>query len=83
MENNMKKFPAIDLGACSQCLGCLEIAPDVFIFDRETGMVRVRDLADYPVELVDEAIKNCPKDCIQWDFFVLPAGCGESCFGRI
>jgi ferredoxin len=24
-------------------------------------------MATYPVDLVDEAIKNCPEDCIFWE----------------
>jgi ferredoxin len=74
----MKKFPVIDIGACSKCLGCLEIAPDIFVFDRATNMVRVRELTEYSEQLVDEAAKNCPKDCIQWDFFTPSSGCGKA-----
>lgn len=30
-------------------------------------MMEVIDLHDYPKDLVDEAIKNCPEDCIIWE----------------
>ncbi|MBB1078007.1 ferredoxin [Rhodoferax sp. 4810] len=63
----MKKYPSIDLSLCSSCLGCIEIAPKVFRYNRETGLMEVIELAEYPVDLVDEAIKNCPKDCISWE----------------
>jgi len=29
--------------------------------------MEVIDLDVYPVALVDEAIKNCPEDCISWE----------------
>ena len=62
-----QKFPVIDLGRCSECRGCLEVAPDIFFYNSETGMVDVVGLEEYPEELVAEAIKNCPKDCISWE----------------
>jgi ferredoxin len=63
----MKRYPSIDLGRCSDCRGCIEIAPQVFRFNPATGLMEVVDLDDYPVALVDEAIKNCPEDCIFWE----------------
>jgi ferredoxin len=29
--------------------------------------MEVIELAEYPRALVDEAIKNCPEDCIVWE----------------
>lgn len=63
----MKLYPAIDLGMCSYCRGCVEIAPQVFFYNEETGLMEVVALSEYPVDLVDEAIKNCPEDCISWE----------------
>ena len=60
-------FPVIDLSRCSDCRGCIEIAPRVFHYNSAMGVMEVIDFQIYPVELVDEAIKNCPKDCIYWD----------------
>lgn len=65
----MKYYPYVDIGRCSQCFGCLEIAPEVFTYDEVTGMIVVADMQCYPESLVNEAIKNCPKDCIKWDIF--------------
>jgi len=67
----MKYYPSIDLGRCSRCFGCLETAPEVFSYDPVTGMIVIADLHDYAVQLVDEAIKNCPRDCIKWEVFQL------------
>ena len=57
----------IDIGRCSECLGCVEIAPEVFRFNENTGCMEVVDMADYPADEVYEAMKNCPKDCIRWE----------------
>jgi ferredoxin len=33
----------------------------------DAGFVEVADLSDYPEDEVNEAIKNCPADCICWE----------------
>lgn len=63
----MKRFPVIDLSACSDCRGCIEIAPEVFRYNSAMGIMEVIEAPLYPEELIDEAIKNCPKDCICWE----------------
>ena len=63
----MNRFPSIDLGLCSYCKGCIEIAPQIFRYNSATGFVEVIEHAEYPVDLVDEAIKYCPEDCITWE----------------
>ena len=59
--------PTIDLGACSRCGGCIEVAPDIFRFNETFGYLEVCNLDSYDRERVDEAIKNCPEDCIEWE----------------
>jgi len=68
----MKKFPYIDLGRCTECEGCIEIAPAVFYYNACTGMMEVIEQDEYPEDLVNEAIKNCPEDCISWEFDDFP-----------
>jgi len=63
----MIKNPSIDLGLCSECRGCIEIAPQVFRYNPATGLMEIIELDEYPVDLVEEAIKNCPEDCIKWE----------------
>lgn len=63
----LKRYPTIDLSSCSDCRGCIEIAPTVFRNNSATGIMEVIESNTYPDDLVDEAIKNCPKDCISWD----------------
>lgn len=63
----MKKVPVIDIGKCTDCDSCLELCPEVFIRNSETGYIEVKDLTEYPVELVDQVIGICPADCVSWD----------------
>ena len=63
-----KRIPVIDLGRCTECGGCIEIAPAVFRYNTDTGMMEVMDLSQYPEDLVDEAIKYCPENCISWEY---------------
>lgn len=61
----MKK-PTVDIGLCTLCLGCVEVAPEIFRLS-DAGYIEVVDLDTYPPEAVDEAIKYCPEDCIWWE----------------
>ena len=63
----MKKIPVIDISRCTDCESCLEICPDVFQRNLETGLIEVADLTGYPEEDVDQAINICPEDCISWE----------------
>jgi len=63
----MRRMLIIDIGRCSECMGCVEIAPEIFRYNEATGRMEVADLTEYSVESVREAIKNCPKDCIYWE----------------
>ena len=64
-ETNMK-IPVVDIGSCSVCGGCIEVSPEVFRLNA-AGYIEVIMLDEYPAETVDEAIKYCPEDCIQWE----------------
>lgn len=61
------KRPAVDTGACTLCMGCVELCPEVFRLNESAGYIEVVDLEVYPQGLVDEAIKYCPQDCIEWE----------------
>ncbi|MBA3013596.1 MAG: ferredoxin [Proteobacteria bacterium] len=61
------KIPVIDIGLCTQCEGCLAVCPEAFRMNQATFLIEVVDLAEYPDECVDEAIKICPADCIVWE----------------
>ena len=57
--------PDIDIGACTLCMGCVEICPEVFRYI-DAGYIEIIDLQVYPEKEVDEAIMFCPEDCISW-----------------
>ena len=63
----MTKGPVIDGSQCTDCESCLEICPEVFKRNRETGSIEVIDLDEYPEEKIREAISICPADCILWE----------------
>ncbi|MDJ0831750.1 MAG: ferredoxin [Desulfobacterales bacterium] len=60
------KVPVVELSDCILCEVCTEICPEVFQMNA-AGYVEVIDLDAYPEAEVDEAIKNCPVDCIFWE----------------
>ena len=59
------KTPVVELGDCILCGICIEVAPSVFKLS-SAGYIEVSELLSYPEMEVDEAIKNCPADCISW-----------------
>lgn len=59
------KRPVVELSDCIRCEVCEEACPAVFRMN-DAGFVEVADLSIYPEEEVNEAIKNCPADCIFW-----------------
>ncbi len=61
------KIPVVELSECIKCEICIEACPSVFRMN-DAGYVEVVDLARYPEQEVNEAIKNCPANCISWNF---------------
>ena len=60
------KIPVVDLSECILCGICTEVSPSVFKMN-DAGFIEVRQMDNYPGDEVDEAIKNCPANCISWD----------------
>ncbi len=60
------KHPVVELSACVRCNVCVETCPAVFEMT-DSGFIIVKELDVYPEEDVNEAIKNCPEDCIFWE----------------
>lgn len=63
----MPEIPVIELGECTDCGSCLEVCPEVFERNSETGYIIVKELSTYPQDCVQEAISVCPEDCIAWE----------------
>jgi|MGYP000194562910 ferredoxin len=53
----------IDLESCIRCDICVELAPHAFQIN-DMAYVEVLSSADDSSPDVQEAIRNCPKDCI-------------------
>jgi len=60
------QVPVVKLSDCILCDVCVEICPAVFRHN-DADYIEVLELSVYPVSEVDEAIKNCPTDCICWE----------------
>jgi ferredoxin len=60
----MKK-PVVDLSECIRCGVCEDVCPEVFCMT-DAGYIAVATIECYPVALVDEVIRCCPADCIDW-----------------
>ena len=48
-------------------MGCVEVAPHIFRYNKVIGYMEVLELDEYSQEDVEEAMKNCPEDCISWE----------------
>ena len=64
-KNLLMKIPVVELSDCIVCGVCVEVCPDVFRLN-DARYIEVIDRGNYPDE-VDEAIKNCPADCVYWE----------------
>ena len=62
----MKK-PLIELSDCILCGVCAEVSLEVFRLS-DAGYIEIIELATYPEDEVNEAIKYCPTDCISWTY---------------
>ena len=60
------KIPVIELGECVDCDACIEVCPALFRRN-DAGYIEVIELPEYLEEELEEAIKNCPADCISWE----------------
>jgi ferredoxin len=61
------KRAVVDIGACTLCMGCVAVCPEVFRLNENTGYIEVIDLETYPEACVAEAVKYCPEDAIAWE----------------
>jgi ferredoxin len=62
----MMKKPIVDLSDCILCGVCEDVCPDVFRMN-SAGYIEVTEMADYSRYDVEDAIKNCPAQCISWE----------------
>ncbi|MCP4116394.1 MAG: ferredoxin [Desulfobacteraceae bacterium] len=60
------KRPEIDLSGCVLCDICTDLCPYIFR-KNHAGYIEVLETDDYPEEDINEIIKSCRGDCIEWD----------------
>lgn len=59
------KHPVVELSDCIQCEVCVDVCPAVFRMS-DSGYIEVIELPSYPENAINDAIRNCPADCIAW-----------------
>jgi len=59
------RVPIVELSDCILCDVCVEVCPTVFRHNA-ADYIEVVELDQYPQTEVDEAIKDCPANCIGW-----------------
>ena len=62
----MARKPYVDQDTCISCELCTSIAPEVFRMN-ENNLAEVYDPEGASEEMIQEAIDNCPVNCISWE----------------
>ncbi|MGM0452423.1 MAG: ferredoxin [Thermodesulfobacteriota bacterium] len=57
----------IDTDECTGCESCVELCPEVFGFDEDNEVAYVILPEGGPEDQIQEAIDNCPVECIYWE----------------
>ena len=63
----MGKRVSIEEDECIGCESCVELCPEVFEFDEESGKARVIKPEGGLEDLIEEAIETCPVEYIYWE----------------
>ena len=62
----IKKAPFLDRWECTDCESCIDLCPQIFKKNAQTGCIEVAELGEYPEEAIQEVIALCPGRCIRW-----------------
>lgn len=62
----MSKKPYVDTSICISCEMCVNMVPNVFRM-AEDGLAEVYDPAGASEGEIQDAIDNCPVNCIHWE----------------
>ncbi len=60
------RIPVIDEEACIACGNCEAVCPEVFRLNEPLGHSEVINPKGAPEEKIQEAIDQCPAQCIRW-----------------
>lgn len=63
----MSREVVIDWDECIGCGNCESICPEVFRVDEEGGKAEVILAEGGPEERIEDAMVNCPVECIHWE----------------
>ena len=58
--------PAIDVDECIACGNCEQVCPEVFRLNESLGHSEVINPHGAPEEKIQEAMDQCPVQCIHW-----------------
>ena len=61
-----KRIPVIDKEACIACGNCEAVCPEVFRLNENLGYSEVIDPVGASEERIQDAIDQCPAQCISW-----------------
>ncbi len=61
-----KRFPYIVKEECIACGNCEAVCPQVFKLNEALGHSTVIDPDGAPEDLIQDAIDQCPAQCIHW-----------------
>ena len=59
-------IPVIDTEACIACGNCEAVCPEVFRLNESLGHSEVIDPGGAPEERIQDAMGQCPAQCISW-----------------
>ncbi|KIH75976.1 ferredoxin [Geoalkalibacter ferrihydriticus] len=62
----MARVPIVDQEACISCNLCVDLVPEVFRLNSD-GLAETYDPTGAPEEKIQDAIDNCPVNCIAWE----------------
>jgi len=63
----MGKIVVIDSDECTGCEACVELCPEIFVYDDVTEVATVIMPEGGDEECIDETIDTCPVECISWE----------------
>jgi ferredoxin len=62
----MARVPVIDADECTACETCVDACPEVFKMSDDGSVAVVYNAAGAAEAKIQEAIDNCPVECISW-----------------
>jgi ferredoxin len=62
-----KRIPVIEAGDCIACGNCEAVCSEVFRLNEALGHSEVINPTGAPEEKIQEAIDQCPAQCIRWE----------------